>query len=236
MSEQTLNNRLRGIHVPFPTPFGADGEVDARAVRENIARWNETGISGYVALGSTGERVHLDERERLTVVEAAREVVSKSMAFIVGIGEQDTRRTIRDAALAARAGADAVLVMTPHFYRGRMTPAALVKHFTSVADASPVPIILYNIPQNTGVALTPETIARLGEHENICGIKDSSGDVATLMETLHLAGGAPERFRIMTGHAGVLYPSLCAGVSGAVLAAACVVPQLCVEVFEAVAA
>ncbi|MCA1592867.1 MAG: dihydrodipicolinate synthase family protein, partial [Acidobacteria bacterium] len=114
MSDKTLNSKLRGILIPFPTPFDAGGEVDARAIRENIARWNETGISGHVALGSTGERVHLDEHERLKVVEAARESVPESMAFIVGVGAQSTRGTVREAASASRAGADAVLVITPH--------------------------------------------------------------------------------------------------------------------------
>jgi len=236
LSEKKLNSKLRGVLVPFPTPFDDGGELDARALRENIVRWNETGVCGYVALGSTGERVHLDERECLIVIETAREVVPESMAFVAGVGEQSTRGTIRDATRAARAGADAVLVITPHFYRGRMTNAALFDHFTAIADSSHVPVILYNIPQNTGVALAPEIIARLREHENIIGIKDSSGDMPALAETLRLAGDAPESFRIMTGHGGVLYPSLCAGVGGAILAAACVAPALCVEIFDAVEA
>ncbi len=236
LPETSLHEKLRGVLVPFPTPFDADDELDMRAVRANIERWNETGVSGYVALGSTGERVHLDEGERVRLIEAARACIPAELAFIVGVGEQSTRGTIRDAARAARAGADAVLVMTPHFYRAKMTHAALVAHFTAVADSSPVPVVLYNIPQNTGVAIAPETVARLAGHENVFGLKDSSGDVATLMQTLRLVGGVHERFIIMTGHAGVLYPTLCAGVGGAILAAACVLPELCVEIFDAVAA
>lgn len=207
-----------------------------RALGANVARWNETGVAGYVALGSTGERVHLGERERAGVVEAAREAVPAGMAFVVGVGEHGTRATVREAARAARAGADALLVIAPHFYRGAMGGEVLRAHFEAVADASPVPVVLYHIPQNTGVALAPEVIARLGEHENVVGLKDSSGDMVSLMETLRLVGPARADFVVTTGHAGVLHPALAAGAGGAILAAACVVPRLCVEIFEAAGA
>ncbi len=229
----SLNEKLRGVLIAMTTPFDTDDELDLRAVGTNIERWNKTGVRGYVALGTTGERVHLDEGERVRLIESAREHVPASHAFLVGVGEQSTRGTIRDAARAARAGAEGLLVMTPHFYRAKMTHHALVAYFTAVADSSLVPIVLYNIPQNTGVAIAPETVARLAEHENIAGIKDSSGDVATLMQTLRYAGGAHERFMIMTGQGGVFYPSLCAGIGGAILAVACVLPELCVEIFDA---
>ena len=219
--------------LPFTTPFGAGGEVDAAALCENIARWNETGVAGYVALGSTGERVHLDERERALVVESARACVPSSMAFVVGVGEQSTRLAIFEARRAASAGADALLALTPHFYRGAMTQDALAEHFAALADAASVPVILYNIPQNTGVAIAPETVARLADHTNIVGIKDSSGDVANLVEMLRLAGASREDFAVLTGHAGVFYASLCAGVRGAILAAGCAVPRLSVEIYEA---
>lgn len=218
--------------LPFPTPFGADGEVDLRALVGNLARWNETGVAGYVALGSTGERVHLDERERAAVVEAARASVPRSMVFIVGVGAQSTRLTILETRRAAAAGADAVLALTPHFYKGALTQDALAAHFEAVADASHVPVVLYNIPQNTGVALAPETVARLSEHANVCGIKDSSGDVANLLEMLRLVGSEREDFAVLTGHAGVFHASLAAGVRGGILAAGCVVPRMCVEIYE----
>jgi 4-hydroxy-2-oxoglutarate aldolase len=199
-------------------------------------RWNETGIAGYVALGSTGERAHLDARERAAVVETARECVPREMSFIVGVGEQGTRGTIEECKLAARAGADAVLVLTPHFYRGALTQMSLASHFEAVADSSQAPVILYNIPQNTGVALAPETVARLAAHANIAGIKDSSGDVANHVEMIRLAGERAEKFAVLTGHAGVFYTSLAAGAVGGILAAGCVLPQLCVEIYDAVRA
>jgi 4-hydroxy-2-oxoglutarate aldolase len=115
-----------------------------------------------------------------------------------------------------------------------MTVAALHDHFAAVADASVVPVVLYNIPQNTNVALAPELVARLSTHENIAGIKDSSGDMVNLVEMLRLTAGRRDQFIVMTGHAGLLYASLCAGVRGAILAAACVAPRVCKAIFSAV--
>ncbi|HVF50344.1 MAG TPA: dihydrodipicolinate synthase family protein [Pyrinomonadaceae bacterium] len=222
--------KLRGVLLPFPTPFDAAGEIDAAALRANIERWNETGIGGYVALGSTGERVHLDEREYALIIETARACVPREMTFIAGAGQQGTDATIKEVRLAARAGADAVLVITPHFYRGAMNHAALYKHYTAVADASPVPLILYSIPQNTGIALAPETVARLGEHENINGIKDSSGEMVGFNETLRLVR---DDFAVLTGHAAVFYAALASGAHGAILAAACAAPRLAVAIARA---
>jgi 4-hydroxy-2-oxoglutarate aldolase len=224
---------LKGVLLPFTTPFAEDESVDLRALRANIARWNASGVSGYVALGSTGERFHLDARERAAVVETARECVPRGLSFVVGVGEQGTRGTIEECRVAARQGADAVLVLTPHFYKGAMTQAALASHFETVADSSPVPVILYNIPQNTGVALAPETVARLCEHANVAGIKDSSGDVANFVEMIRLVGEGAKEFDLLTGHAGVFYASLAAGAVGGILAAGCVLPRLCVEIYEA---
>ncbi|HEX8472401.1 MAG TPA: dihydrodipicolinate synthase family protein [Pyrinomonadaceae bacterium] len=229
MKASSLN--LRGVLVPFPTPFRADDSIDVAALRSNIKKWNRTGIVGYVTLGSTGERVHLDEREFQLVIETSREAVPRELAFIAGAGQQSTRGTIDETRVAARAGADAVLVITPNFYRAAMTQEKLLKHYLAVADASPVPLVLYSIPQNTGLALAPETVARLGEHENIIGIKDSSGDLLNFAETLRLA---PENFVVLTGHAGLLYAALTVGAAGAILAAACVVPRLAVSVYQAV--
>lgn len=223
---------LGGILIPFTTPFAPDESVDARALAANVERWNETGVSGYVALGSTGERVHLSERECDLVVETARAHTPARLSFVVGVGQQSTRATIAEARRAAELGADAVLVITPHFYRNALTQDALAAHYVAVADASPVPVVLYNIPQNTGVALAPETVAALGEHENVAGIKDSSGEMVGFLEIVRRA---PEDFSVLTGHAALLYASLASGASGAILAVACVAPRLVVSVYEAVA-
>jgi 4-hydroxy-2-oxoglutarate aldolase len=224
--------KLRGILLPCTTPFDASGLTDTRALTSNIERWNETGASGYVILGSTGERVHLDEGETLEVVGTARASIPSHLAFVVGVGQHGTRGSIAEARRAAEAGADAVLVITPHFYRGQMTHAALAAHYETIADASTVPLVLYNIPQNTGIALSPETIARLSEHANIIGIKDSSGDMVNFLEMLRLQS---ETFAVLTGHASLLYAALSAGARGAILAAACVAPRVAVQIARLVA-
>lgn len=229
-SSRPLAEGLGGILLPFVTPFDKDEEVDTRAIEENLRRWNETGVTGYVALGSTGERVHLTEPECLRVIETARACVPNSRALIVGAGQQSTRLTIEEVRRWAQAGADAVLLITPGYYRAEMTQAALKNYYRDVAEASTVPVLLYNIPQLTSVTLAPETVAELGLHENIAGIKDSSGDIVALGEMLRLV---PEGFSVLTGHGAALMAALAAGAAGAILAVGCFAPRACVEVFRA---
>jgi 4-hydroxy-2-oxoglutarate aldolase len=221
---------LRGIILPFTTPFDNDDGIDIRALRANMERWAETGVAGYVVLGSTGERVHLDEREFMRVITTARESVTEKFALIVGTGQQSTRATIDELRRVAEAGADALLVITPHFYRAEMTQNALINHYLAVADASTVPVLLYSVPQFTNVTLAPETIARLSEHENIVGVKDSSGDILNLAETIRLV---PEDFVVLTGNGSALYPALCVGARGGILAIGCVAPRLAVAIYDA---
>ncbi len=218
-------------------------DVDQYALDSNLAKWNQTGVAGYVVLGSTGERVHLDEREYLEVIEVTRAVVPNGpdgLAFVVGAGQQSTRGTIDEIEKAANAGADAVLVITPHYYRPAITQGALIKHYHDVADAAPVPVILYSMPALTGIKIEPATVARLSRHPNIIGVKDSSADIEGLKETIRLvrdsSGTSPDEFAILTGNGTVLFDALCAGADGAILAVGCVAPRLCIEIFKAVKA
>src|SRR5437870_2037217 len=222
---------LSGILLPITTPFTVDEEFDDESLRLNLTKWNDAGVNGCVVLGSTGERANLDESEYLQVIETARRAVPETSTFIVGVGQQSTRNTIKEIKRAAAAGAEAALVITPHFYRAAITQAALVEHYTKVADASPVPLILYSMPDLTGIKIEPETAACLSEHENIIGIKDSSADVAKFDETVRLV---PDDFAVMIGNGTVLCAALLAGARGAILAVGCVVPQLCVEIYRAV--
>ncbi|HEY0386120.1 MAG TPA: dihydrodipicolinate synthase family protein [Pyrinomonadaceae bacterium] len=224
---------LRGILLPFPTPFDEQERIDVFALRSNLSRWSETGINGYVALGSTGERVHLEERECLEVVEAARRVVPPEMAFIVGAGQESVRATISEVRRVAEAGADAALLITPHFYRGAMTQSALSRYYLMVADSAPLPLVLYSMPELTGIALAPETVAQLSQHENIVGIKDSSGDIINFAETIRRV---PEDFAVLTGSGPLLYAALCAGAWGGILAVGCAAPLIAVRIYEAVKA
>jgi 4-hydroxy-2-oxoglutarate aldolase len=181
-------------------------------------------------LGSTGERVHLDEREYLQTIETSRQAVGDESVFIVGAGQQSTVGTIGEIRKAATAGADAVLVITPNYYRSAINQETLAGFYRAVADASPVPVLLYSMPALTGVKIEPQTIARLSEHPNIIGVKDSSNDVAGFNETVRLC---PDDFAVMTGNGTVLLDALRAGATGAILAVGCVVPEVCVEIFRA---
>jgi 4-hydroxy-2-oxoglutarate aldolase len=226
---------LRGVLLPIPTPFDSAGEVDLPALRSNIAKWNATGISGYVVLGSTGERVHLGEREYLEVITAAREEVpagDEGLTFIVGAGQQSTRGTINEIRrVASSVPVDAFLVITPYFYKPSITQQALVSHYQSVADESPAPVILYSMPALTGIKIEPETAARLSEHENIIGIKDSSADIPGLAETIKLVS---KDFAVLTGNGTVLYEALSAGACGGILAVGCVASSVCIAIAQAV--
>jgi 4-hydroxy-2-oxoglutarate aldolase len=224
---------LRGIFLPFTTPFTATEELDIPALQKNLRRWNASGISGYVALGSTGERVQLDEREYMEVVEASRAEVPSSLSFIVGVGQQSTRQTINETRRVAAAGADAVLAITPSFYRPAISQTALIDHYAALADASPVPVILYSMPDLTGIAIEPSTAAQLCQHDQIIGIKDSSADVPRFAETLKVVAGD---FAVLTGNGTVLCDALMAGSRGGILAVGCVAAAFCLQIFEAVMA
>lgn len=228
-----MSLNLDGILLPITTPFTPAEGFDAAGLATNIDRWNGTGIAGYVILGSTGERVNLDEREYVQVIETARRAVPRGMTFIAGAGQQSTGGSIREIEKAAVAGAEAVLVITPHYYRSAITQDALVSHYTSVADAAPVPVILYSMPDLTGIKIQPETAAALSKHKNIIGIKDSSADVAQLAKTVEVV---PSDFAVLIGNGTVLCETLRAGARGGILAVGCVAPQLCVEIFRAVRA
>jgi 4-hydroxy-2-oxoglutarate aldolase len=229
-----LSKGLCGVFLPITTPFHADGALDLAGLRGNITRWNGTGITGYVMLGSTGERLHLDEGEYFEVIEAAREEVTRGpegLAFITGAGQESTRGTNNEIKrVAATVDVDAFLVITPHFYRPGITQQALLDHYREVADQAPRPVILYSMPALTGVKIEPQSAARLSEHENIIGIKDSSADVEGLRETIRIVG---KDFTVLSGNGTVFNEALNAGASGGILAVGCVAPELCIAIFRA---
>jgi len=228
-SLDSLKKNLRGISLPFTSPFTPEGALDTSALIRNLEKWSTTGITGLVALGSTGERVHLDQNEYLAVIETARAAVPSNLSLIVGAGQQSTIGTVKEVKAAASSGADAVLVITPSFYRSAITQDVLVDYYTVVADASPVPVMLYSMPALTGITIEPESIARLSEHSNIIGVKDSSNNMDGFSETVRLC---PTDFAVMTGNGTVLLDALKLGASGGILAVGCAVPEVCVDVFH----
>lgn len=222
---------LSGVFPPIATPFDVDGEVDAAAIRSNIARWIPSGVRGIVALGSNGEAPFLDEKESDIVIAAARAEVPGDRLLVAGTGRESTRATIDACRRAAVLGADAVLVRTPSYFKTRMTPDAFGVHYTAVADAVTAPVILYNYPAVTGVNLTPDVVGRLARHGNIVGIKETSTDAGQIAAYIDASSG--EDFAVLAGSAPAFYASLCLGARGAILAAACVVPRLCVQLYDA---
>jgi 4-hydroxy-2-oxoglutarate aldolase len=214
----------------MPTPFDPQtGEVDRRALAGNIARWMRTGLTGALALGSNGEAALLEEDEADVVVATAREAIPTGRPLLVGTGRESTRGTIAATKRAAAHGADAVLVRTPSFFKGQMTPPALIDHFTAIADASPVPVLLYNLPAVTGVTLGMPVVSKLADHPNIVGMKETSPELERLGQFVTLRGGA---FKVLTGWAPVAFPALMAGAAGAILAVANVLPDECVSLFQ----
>lgn len=219
---------LHGVFPPITTPF-VDGQVAYDKLASNIAKWSATGLKGFVVLGSNGEYVSLSEEEKRNVVETVVQATPPGMTVIAGTGCESTRETIRLTQDCARLGARAALVVNPHYYGGRMTAAALTTHYTQLADSSAIPILLYNVPKFTHITLAAEVVAKLSEHPNIVGIKDSSGNVALIGE--YLNNVAPG-FQVLVGTAGALLGGLVLGCAGGILALANVAPKHCVRILN----
>jgi len=224
-----LAGRLRGIFPPLVTPFTSDGALDLLAFESNLAAYADTGLAGVLVLGSNGEANVLEEPEKLELIRAARRLAG-GKPLLAGAGLESTRATIALARKAADAGADAVLVLPPFYFRTRMTDDALRRHFEAVAEASPVPVLLYSVPAVTGSSLSLALVTALARHVNVAGIKESSGDVALLAR---LAATAPGSFATICGSGPVMYPALCVGARAGILAVACCCPRQAVALFEA---
>lgn len=224
--------RLEGVLPPIPTPL-TDDRVDEAAMRANVARWMGTRIRGVVVLGSNGEAPLLDEDESDAAIAAARDAVPADRLCLAGTGRESTVAAVRAAKRAAALGADAVLVRTPAYFRTLLTAEALTDHYRAVADAAPVPVVLYNFTALTGVTLPVEAVARLAEHPNIVGMKESGSDLRFVTA---LIDATPDDFALMAGSAPVFYASLLVGAAGGILAVASAVPDLCVELYELVRA
>ena len=223
---------LAGLYTPMVTPFRHDA-VDDAAIRRNVERYMQTRLTGLVVLGSNGEAVMLDDSEAERVIVAARSAMPTSRPLIAGTGAESTRATIAACVRAARAGADAVLVRTPSFFKNVMTSDVFVRHYVAVAEASPVPVLLYNVTMYTGVTLPPDAVGLLAEHPNIVGMKESGSDASLLAD--YIARSSPEFF-VLAGSGVTFFSGLVAGAEGAVIALAGVVPDLCVDILDHVRA
>jgi 4-hydroxy-2-oxoglutarate aldolase len=219
---------FEGVFIPVPTPFRGE-DIAPERLAANLEAWNRTPLSGYVVLGSTGEFPMLAEAERDRVLVAARQAIPPDRRFIAGTGANSTLHTIRQTRRAAAIGADAALVITPHYFtRGFSQPAAQVRHYLAVADASPIPVLLYNFPLNTGINLEAETVAKIAQHPNVCGIKDSSGNIPQAAQTIDQT---PKTFHVLVGAASALLPGLSIGAAGGILALATIAAREFCEVY-----
>ncbi|MBK5188072.1 MAG: dihydrodipicolinate synthase family protein, partial [Gemmatimonadaceae bacterium] len=228
-----MSKALTGIFGPVVTTFEEQsGELASGAFRANIKAHLAAGLAGVLVAGSTGEAALLDEDERLRLTELARPLVPDDRWLFTGTGAESTRECVRRTKDAAERGADAVLVVPPHYYGAAMTEDALWAHYSRVADESPVPVMLYNIPKYTHLTLAPKLVLALAEHPNIFGIKDSSGDLAQLRAYLEAQS---DRFTVLTGHAGTLLDALGYGARGGVLAVALFAAPLVFDLMDAIA-
>ncbi|XP_075773880.1 LOW QUALITY PROTEIN: 4-hydroxy-2-oxoglutarate aldolase, mitochondrial [Pelodiscus sinensis] len=225
---------LRGIFPPLPTPFTAQAEVAHGRLEENLRRYPCAPLAGFVVQGSSGECPYLTPQERLAVVSRVRQALPRDKLLLAGSGCESTQATIALTGSMAEAGADAALVVTPCYYRGAMTAPALIHHYSQVADASPIPVVLYSVPANTGLELPPEAVLTLAQHPNIVGLKDSGGDITRLGLIVHKTRA--EQFQVLVGSAGFLLAGYAVGACGGICALAnvlaaplCQLERLCQE-------
>ena len=224
-----MSNRFAGIYTPIVTPFTANGELDEKGLVDNVEHYLKSPLTGLVVLGSNGEAPQLDDDEADRAIAAVRARVPSGRPLLAGTGRESTRETIAASRRAAKIGVDAVMARTPSFYKPQMTSDAFVQHYVEVADASPVPVLLYNVTMYTGVNLLPDAVERLSQHPNIVGLKDSGNDMLQLSD--YLARARPG-FTVLAGAAPTLFSAATLGVHGAVLALAGIVPDMCVKLFE----
>ena len=219
---------LKGIMPPIATPF-LNNEVAYDKLKENLSTWNKTKLNGYVVFGSNGESAFLTKDEKLKLIETVKLNIPSDKHLIAGTGLDSIKETISLTNKAADNGADTALILTPSFYKSQMKHEAFIKYFTDVADNIKIPLFIYNVPKFTGVSIEAETVALLAEHPNIIGIKNSEENVARLSEIINLT---PKDFITLVGTASVLYPGLCMGAKGGILALANIASDQCIQIYN----
>ncbi len=220
---------LKGIFPPLPTPFDSDEELLPDRIRENIRTLLKNDLAGVLLLGSNGELVMLSDKEKEIVFKSAREAIPSNKIMVAGTGGQSTREAVTLTKMAAASGADAALVINPFYYKNQMSKEALIAYYHTIADASSCPVIIYNMPGNTGIDMNAATILEISEHQNIIGVKDSGGNIAKLSE---IVSNAKAGFSVIAGSAGFLLPALTVGAKGGILAMANIAPDICLDIFR----
>jgi len=220
-----MPDKIHGIFPALTTPF-RESRFFPEKLKENVEQYNQFGLSGYVVGGSTGEFVYLNDEECAAAVDIVKKNASAGKKIIAGTARESTYHTVEFNSRIADLGADAALVVFPHYYRSLMTSEALKSHYLTLADLCRIPIIIYNIPRNTGVVPEPALIIELSRHPNILGIKDSSGNLPFLEETRpHL----PQDKIYLLGAGSLLLSGWLMGADGGILTLAAVAPELCLR-------
>ncbi|MCB9448482.1 MAG: dihydrodipicolinate synthase family protein [Flavobacteriales bacterium] len=227
MAKKSLN--LAGVIPPMPTPFDSKGALAADQLSSNVKVWNEFGLRGMLVLGSNGEFVMMSADEKIRAVEAVKASIAPDKLLLAGTGCSTTEETIAVSKRAQAAGADALLVLHPHYYKSLMTDEALRGFFFKVADAVDVPVLVYNMPGCTGMDLSAKLLIELASHENIIGWKDSGSNIVK-MEAVVKAKG--DDFQLLIGSASLLLPALSIGAVGGIMALANIAPAECIKLIE----
>jgi len=223
----TLLARMAGVFAPISTPFAWNEDVDFDALAFNMERYAASGLLGYLALGSNGENRSLTEEEKLSVLRSIVERKSKDQVVMAGAtydAQRDTERFLRQA---ADLGSDFGLVLSPGYFRKQMTDEVLFRYFSTLADSSPLPLLLYNAPGFCGVTLSPALVGRLAEHPNIAGMKDSAA--SGIENFLRFES---ESFHVLAGSANFLFAAMMGGSAGGTVSLANSFPELAVELFR----
>ena len=219
-----------GVFAPVATVFGSDGELALDQFRSNLEWYATSALDGVAIMGSNGEYPSLTTDEKLALIEVGVDAIAGRKKVVAGTGTESTRATIQLTRAAAALGADFALVVTPYYYKPRYDRAAYVRHYHAVADASPIPVIVYVMAAYTGVDLPVDTVVEIASHPNIVGIKDSGGNAPKVGE---MVARTPDDFAVLAGSANFLYAALCLGGTGGILALANVVPDLCQQIVRA---
>ncbi|CAN5545581.1 dihydrodipicolinate synthase family protein [soil metagenome] len=218
---------LEGVFAPIATLFTKDDDLDLAGYQKNIEWYCNSPLDGVVIMGSNGEYASLDTDEKLKLIEAGVAAVNGRKTVLAGTGVESTRNTIKLTKAAAEFGADFALVVTPYYYRPRYDRAAFVNHYLSVAEASPIPVVIYIMTAYTGVDLPSSVVAELSQHPNIFCVKDSAGNAPKVAE---MVANSSDDFSVLAGSANFLYPAYCLGAKGGILALANIAPRECVEI------
>jgi 4-hydroxy-2-oxoglutarate aldolase len=225
-----IERQLAGVLAPITTPFdSATGDVAPVHLRQNVSRLVAAGLDGVVVAGSTGESALLDPDEQRRMVAWVRDVLPDQRWLVAGTGAESTRQAVALTRAAGAEGADAVLVRPPSYYSTAVSPASLVDYYRAVAEASPIPVLVYNIPKYTHLPVAAALLQQLASHPNIVGVKDSSGDV----KNLAAYRDAVPRWSVLVGSGSLLYAGLELGCDGGILAVACFAAQLCAGMLAA---